>query len=171
MAAQLKAAAVTGSGDIQRFKKDYHSDEMRELFRKVNSADISQGDDVWSTDYGALVRRLKSETVPEAQSSAEKLGTDDLNDLDLIKRFHEQNPKIEVKMADETSGLPCDINVDAMVFRVEKTTSGYQAMLKEDNEQTSLAKRIASYVKKQHAGAGLWDLLVGFRLYLCLLNS
>lgn len=58
LAAQLKDAAVCGSRDIQKFKKEYHSDEMRDLFQKVNTAEIPQGSDGWATDYITLTLSL-----------------------------------------------------------------------------------------------------------------
>lgn len=160
LAAQLKDAAVTGSGDIQRFKKDYHSDEMRELFRKINTEEIPQGDDVWTTDYIALAHRLKSEDGSEAQALNEKPGTDDLSDLDVIKQFCEKNPGVPMSMADEANGIPCDVTIDTMVFTVDKATSGYQIVLRDHDKQTNLAKNIADYIEKQHAGAKIRDVLV-----------
>jgi hypothetical protein len=160
LAAQLKDAAVTGSADIQRFKKDYQSEDMRELFRKVNAAEITQGQDVWSTDYVALATRLKDASGSGAQASSEQQYNEDVSDLDVIKQFREQHSTIDVIMVNESIGIPCEVIIDGIVFLVENTKAGYHVLSQGNGKQADLAKRIATYITKQHVNTKLQDILV-----------
>jgi hypothetical protein len=160
LAAQLKDAAVAGSADIQRFKKDYQSEDMRELFRKVNAAEITQGQDVWSTDYVALATRLMDDSGSGVQASSEQQSNEDVSDLDVIKQFREQHPTIDVITVNESTGTPCEVTIDDIVFLVEKTEAGYQVQSQGNGKQANLAKRIATYITKQHANTKLQGVLV-----------
>jgi hypothetical protein len=171
IAAQLRDAAVTGSADIQRFKKDYQSEEMRELFRKVNTLEIAQGQDMWSTNYVALAARLKGESGSAASGSNEQQPKEDVSDLEVMKQFREQYPNINITTADESTGTPIEVTIDSMIFRVEKAEAGYQVLSQSEGKDANLAKRIASYITQEHASIKLHDILVCCDRHLCSDNA
>ena len=165
LAAQVKDAAVTGSNDIQKFKKDYHSDRMRELFQKVNAADISQGQDVWTTDYIALVRKAGAEgDNPETSSEIVKDSDDSISDLTAMNRFRDANPDLKLKTLDEASGIPLELTTSPATFYVSKSTQGsksrYTVALEDSDRQSQLGKDVVKYIQAHHGDERLPILLV-----------
>lgn len=159
LAAQLKDAAITGSRDIQKFKKEYHSDEMRDLFHKVNTAEIPQGSDVWATDYVALAKRLEGGDRDKADSNVEP-SVELISDSDAIKHFRDEHSNVEITMLDEEAGLPLQITVSSMVFRVEKSPLGYDVTLGNAEKESPLSKEVLKHVHRNHAKETLPGLLV-----------
>jgi hypothetical protein len=171
LAAQLKGAAVAGSRDIQRFKLNYHSDAMRELFQTVNAAEIPQGQDAWFTDYIALLKDIKAkETQGETcASNTQSIATDETpSDRDVIKHFREAHPDVEISVQDETLGLPLSLKASPLNFRVDRAEDrgkqAYSIELEEDGKQTQLAKEVIRYVQAKHVDESLPAMLVRYTL-------
>ena len=165
LAAQLKEAAVTGSKDIQKFKKDYHSDAMRKLFQKVNAAEIPQGQDAWTTDYIALSQKMNStDTNTTASAESAAVTDDDVKDSEAVQQFCEANPAIDVKVLDEASGLPLELNLPSIAFHVgvssDGAKKGYNVSLKDGGSSSKTNKEVVQYVQTRHAKQKLPALLV-----------
>jgi hypothetical protein len=166
LAAQLKDAAVTGSRDVQKFKKDYHGDGMRELFQKVNAAELPQGQDVWTTDYLALIRDLdggESKISPSETKERDVAVDETINDRDAVKRFRERNPGVEVTVLDEEKGLPLQIMISSIGFHLESLDGdkfGYTVTLRGEQNQSQLAEEVLREVQKKSVGESLPSLLV-----------
>ncbi len=165
LAAQLKKAAVMGSKDIQSFKKDYHSDAMRDLFQKVNAAEISQGHDVWTTDYVALVQKMSAGgTNIEIPSKVISALDDSISDVETVTQFRDANPNTEVRISDEASGLPLEITTSTATFHVsssdKESKSRYLVALKNTDHQPQLGRDVTKYVETCHGDAKLHSLLV-----------
>ena len=165
LAAQLKDAAVTGSNEIQRFKNDYHSDAMRELFQKVNEAEISQGQDFWSTDYVGLVQKANARgNNPETSSEVVEKTYDGISDITAVEQFRDANPGITLKILDEASGMPLELTASPTTFHVSKSTGGskslYDIALKDSDRQSQLGKDVVKYVQTHHGDERLPILLV-----------
>ena len=165
LAAQLKDAAVTGSNDIQNFKRDYHSDAMRELFQKVNAVDILQGQDVWTTDYIALVQKAGAGgNSPKVSNEVVKDPDDNISDIMATKQWRDANPNIKLEILDETSVIPLELTTSLATFHVTKLTdrgkSRYTVALKDSDRQSQLCKDVVKYVQTHHGDERLPILLV-----------
>ena len=164
LAAQLKEAAVNGSRDIQQFKKDYHSDQMRELFQKVNAAEIPQEQDAWSTDYVALVQKLESnDGKASGQILDAKIAKPDetISDADAVQSFRTQHPDVAMNVSDESVGLPIEMQLPSMKFRINKgqldTNRKYDVTVE---DKSMLGREVQQYLETHHIDSPLSDLLV-----------
>jgi hypothetical protein len=166
LAAQLKDAAAGGSRDVQRFKKDYHGDGMRELFQKVNATELPQGQDTWATDYLSMMSDLDSgESKIHADTSKEQEVTvnETISDRDAVKRFRDENPGVEVTVLDEEKGLPLQITVSSIAFHLESADGdkgGYKVTLRDEQNQVQLAEKVLRQVQTSYSGESLPNILV-----------
>ncbi|OAL36739.1 hypothetical protein AYO20_04071 [Fonsecaea nubica] len=124
LAAYLQTAAQAGSRDVERFKKDWHSDDVRELWQTVNANDLPQGGDAWAFDYASL---LRDAAANEQTSNTEKDAShafrppSDAETTKMVNDFRARHPDVKIHVSSEASPLPIDISVSRFDFRVEKS--------------------------------------------------
>ncbi|KIW93144.1 uncharacterized protein Z519_05749 [Cladophialophora bantiana CBS 173.52] len=127
LAAYLQTAALAGSRDLERFKKDWHSDDVRELWQTVNASDFPQGGDAWAFDYARLLRDAAANE--ETSISTGKEASHDFqpqSDAEIAKTvddFRARHPELKIHVSEEVSLLPIEIGVSRFDFRIEKKSS------------------------------------------------
>ncbi|OAP54646.1 hypothetical protein AYL99_11094 [Fonsecaea erecta] len=130
LAAYLQTAAQAGSRDVERFKKDWHSDDVRELWQTVHANDLPQGGDAWAFDYASLLRdaaanEQTSITVRDASHDFET--PSDAEVAKAVNDFRARHPEFTIHVSNEASLLPVDISVSRFDFRVEKSQTAGRA--------------------------------------------
>ncbi|KIX96620.1 uncharacterized protein Z520_07886 [Fonsecaea multimorphosa CBS 102226] len=126
LAAYLQTAAQAGSRDVERFKKDWHSDDVRELWQTVHANDLPQGGDAWAFDYASLLRDAAANeqtSITAKDASNEFQPPSDAEIAKTVDDFRARHPEVKIHVANEPSLLPIDITVSRFGFRVEKSQS------------------------------------------------
>lgn len=122
LAVYLQDAAHAGIQDVERFKRDWHSEDVRRLWRAVNIGDAPQGEDSWSVDYADLVLRTRNQN-PQSAGLNVFSGSQPQTDADLarvVRDFRTKHPDIKLDIADDAHPLPLNITVAQLDLRVER---------------------------------------------------
>jgi hypothetical protein len=172
LAGQLKKVTVEGTGQIQAFKKDWYSDEMRSLWEEANQAHYPRGDDCWRTDYEALARQTKS--ARSAQDKIQELGEQrqSVNEdpKEVIKSVKDKWPGLRIEVLDEALGLPVDVKVAGMSFRVNREQSDvsgvYSVTGKPSGQASGLIQEILNFLETRQQKQSLTYLLVSIHEFL-----
>ncbi|KAK5053216.1 hypothetical protein LTR84_002190 [Exophiala bonariae] len=153
LAAYLHAAAQTGSRDVERFKKEWHSDDVRQLLDVVKATDLAQGTDAWVMDYGNF---LHGSDPIEDQLVAIN-GVDSHSDsrtgdtpLESINNFKNKHPEVKVELLDEVKGLPVNITISQLKFQVDEDAdgSGYRVIGRPKTESLALRENILENINE-----------------------
>ena len=167
LADYLQDAAHAGSQDLVQFKKDWHSEDVRQLWHAVNTGDAPQGEDAWSVDYGDLVIRARNQhtqsTMVNGVSSAQQHQTDaDL--AKVVSDFRANHPDIKVDVADEAHPLPLNITIAQLDLCVEQDqTAGatdFTVTGKPNTEPFALRDGIVDTIRKRGGRSNLGVFLV-----------
>lgn len=152
LASSLRTAAQTGSSDIQKFKKDWHSEDVRQLWGAVNGAEQFQGDDAWVIDYSTLLQDANTTTGPadlingDTHHEPEPVQE---NIFEIVGNFKTKHPDLKVEMVNEATGLPVNVSITHLAFQVAELSdgSGYKVSGKPDTEAPALRSSILENLK------------------------
>lgn len=153
LAAYLHAAAQTGSRDVERFKKEWHSEDVRQLLSLANATEMPQGTDAWVMDYGSL---LHGDDPVEDQAAAVN-GTGQHSDpltrenvLESINNFKTKHPSLGVEVLDEVKGLPVNITIYNLKFQVDESAdgTGYKVIGRPNTESIALRENILENINE-----------------------
>lgn len=169
LAAYLQTAAHAGSRDVGRFKKDWHSDDMRELWQTVHANELPQGGDAWAFDYGGLLQQAPTnEKTSATRSSANQEFQPPNNDAEIAKTvndFRTRHPELKMHVSDEANLLPIDISIAQMEFRVERKQSAggteFTVTGKPSTEASPLRDDVLQSIRSMNHKADFTGLLVG----------
>ncbi|KIW14765.1 hypothetical protein PV08_07550 [Exophiala spinifera] len=166
LAAYLQDAAQAGIRDVEKFKKDWHSDDVRELWQVVNTGDVPQGGDAWTLDYDTLIlqNQGKNSTSLESRTLTHSLnGQTDAEIAKIVSDFQVKHPDLKISPAHEANPLPLDIGIGQVEFRIEKSrdasTGTFKATYKPGTEPFALRDRILESIKKSDVRSNLMALL------------
>ena len=166
VAAKLKDAAVTGSKNIKSFKSDYQSEEMKNLWQKVNSSEFPQGEDVWTRDYTELAGGWKVEQTDVVKTETDERQGDEFmesNDTEAVKKFQEQNPTFPAKSSEESRTLPFELTIDGTTYVIERSGAGeakeLRVTLKSDAVANQRDKGILKHIQHEHASETIGSML------------
>ena len=127
LATYLQTAAKAGSRDVETFKKDWHSDDVRALLHNVNAKGLPQGGDAWPLDYGGFLQDVatndQTPTTPNGASHEFQPPTN----AELVKAvddFRARHPELDIHVSDGATLLPIDIQVAHFDLRVERASNG-----------------------------------------------
>ncbi|KAJ9623341.1 hypothetical protein H2204_011247 [Knufia peltigerae] len=167
LATYLQDAAQAGIRDVERFKKDWHSDDVRELWQAVNTGDVPQGGDAWTLNYDALILQNQGKSAGSLTSNTLINGAGGQTDAEIAKivsDFRAKHPDLKVSVWQETQPLPLDIGMGQLEFRIDKTrdaSSGpFKVTYKPGAESFALRDDILESVKKSDVQSNLMVLLV-----------
>lgn len=125
LATFLQSAAQAGSRDVGRFKRDWHSENVRELWHTVNTNDLPQGGDAWTVDYERLlwnsagkVDSGKPLAVVSNQSASAQTDI-----AKIVGDFRSGHPELKVNGSNEGNILPMDVTVAQLDFRIDQDQS------------------------------------------------
>ncbi|KAI1612990.1 hypothetical protein EDD37DRAFT_329690 [Exophiala viscosa] len=162
LADYLQDAALAGSQDLVQFKKDWHSEDVRQLWHAVNTGDAPQGEDAWSVDYGDLVIRARNQHSHSAMVNGLSSGQQHQTDADLariVSDFRAKHPDIKFDVADEAHPLPLNITIAQLDLRVEQNqTAGATAFTvagKPNTEPFALRDSIVDTIGKSGGTSNL----------------
>lgn len=167
MAADLRVAATDGSRDIQQFKKDFHSPEMRELWLNTSTADYSQGRDSWVVNYQELVKGLNAGPIapnpkPNGDARSPNESAEDIERL--VNQCKTANPSIQISFANQPNTLPIDIKLDDLSFQLtayeEDNRRSFSVGPLSGAKASELENQIAAYINEHSASSGLETVLV-----------
>ncbi|RVX68701.1 hypothetical protein B0A52_07587 [Exophiala mesophila] len=168
LASSLRTAAQTGSSDIQKFKKDWHSEDVRQLWSAVNGAEQFQGDDAWVVDYSTLLQDanvisgtidlINGDSLPEPEPAQENI-------LEIVSSFKTNNPDLKVDIVNEATGLPVNVSITHLAFQVAQLSdgSGYKVSGKPDTEAPALRSSILENLKPSTNLSELLDTLAAYK--------
>ena len=167
VAVQLRGAATAGSNQIRDFKKAFHSDDMRSLWQTVNSAEFPQGQDVWTTDYTALLSTIGSSASTESTNfkADEAISS-------IIGAFREANPDVGLSTPDAPEQLPIVLTVASMHFRVVQGQAAgtYKVEAQDLTNVDPTQSAILHYIDRAHKHEGLSNLLSLLASYKNVMN-
>jgi hypothetical protein len=126
LAIYLQTAAKTGGQDLEKFKKDWHSDEFRELWHTVNTNDLPQGGDAWSVDYSGLLQETASNEQTSLSANNASSDFQPPNNSEIVRvvdEFRARHPDLKIHVSDGPNPLPIDIEVAELDLRVEEKQS------------------------------------------------
>lgn len=167
LATYLQTAAMVGSRDVEKFKKDWHGDDVRELWQTVNANELPQGGDAWPLDYSGLLQdtgTLTQNAIIGKESTREFQPPSGPELVKLVGEFRARHPELNIHVSDEADPLPIDVQVGQFDFRVEKSQSAgeteYVVVAKPDTESSSLRHDILRCISESKDRARLATLLV-----------
>ena len=167
LATYLQKAAQAGSRDVQKFKKDWHSDEVRELWQSVGTHDVVQGGDAWSYDYVSLSQDVRSnEHISEAATGAShQLQPKAEEDVaKVVETFRSRHPELMIQAADATKTLPLKIRLAQLDFRITMDDShpskAFVLLGEPESESSPLREEILQSIRKTVQNPSLTSLLV-----------
>ncbi|EXJ82398.1 hypothetical protein A1O3_06211 [Capronia epimyces CBS 606.96] len=166
LAAFLQGAAQAGSRDIGKFKRDWHSENVRGLWHTVNTNELPQGADAWTVDYELLARETGAKDDRKAAINA----ADDQFQLPtqadtakIVNDFRARYPALKIKVSNEVDILPIDLNVAHLDFCVDRDqTSGnaqYTVKGRPTNQPSLLRDEIVKTIHASDGATGLADIL------------
>ncbi|KAK4936452.1 hypothetical protein LTR10_022669 [Elasticomyces elasticus] len=162
LADYLQDAAHVGSQDLVRFKKDWHSEDVRHLWHAVNTGDAPQGEDAWSVDYGDLVIRARNQTSQSVIVNGLTSGQQPQTDADLAKAtsdFRAKHPDIKIDVTDEAHPLPLNISIAQLDFRVEQNqtpgATDFTVTGKHNTEPFALRDGIVDAIRRSEGRSNL----------------
>lgn len=166
LAAYLHTAAQTGSQDVERFKKEWHSEDVRQLWSSVNTSELPQGADAWVMSYSSLLQSgaIHEETleatnaITQQQSQTQHIQSDG-STLESVAAFKTNHPDLQVEILNDTTGLPVNVIVAQLKFQVEKSADelSYKVIGRPNTEASALRNHI---LENMTASSSLVDLLV-----------
>ncbi|EXJ81623.1 hypothetical protein A1O1_07688 [Capronia coronata CBS 617.96] len=171
LAAFLQDAAQTGSRDVSKFKRDWHSDTVREIWHNVNINELPQGRDAWIVDYELLSRKAggKQDDTTSMNAAGDQVQPPAPADVaKIVSDFRTKHPELAVNVADEVNVLPIDITVAHLNFRIDQdpTANGQYAVRGHpDTEPSVLRDDIVKAIRAGESApslAGLLDMLAAF---------
>jgi hypothetical protein len=167
LATYLETAAKAGSQDVGRFKKDWHSDDVRQLWHIVNANDLPQGGDAWPLDYGGLLQdaAINEQTSTTADDASREFQPPKESEIvKVVDDFRARHPELRIHVSDGADPLPIDIQVGKLEFRLEQRPSAggteYIVLGKPGAEASSLRHNVLQSISESQHGAGLATLLV-----------
>ena len=156
LAAYLHAAAQTGSRDVERFKKEWHSEDVRQLWNTVSTAELHQGSDAWVMDYSSLLQT--GGPHEEHHEVANGIGSQPEqpsrgNTLEVITNFKTGHPDLTVEVIDESTGLPVNITIAQLKFQVDQSNdgSGFKVIGRPNTEASALRNNILENISSNSA--------------------
>ncbi|KAK5203580.1 hypothetical protein LTR41_010713 [Exophiala xenobiotica] len=166
LATYLQDAAQAGSREVERFKKDWHSDDVRELWHAVNAGDVPQGGDAWTLDYDDLlfnngdkhaismvVNGFSHDSHPQTDAEIAKIVSD----------FRLGHPELKVSVLDVEHPLPVDVGLGQLEFRIERDRSAsdvtFKVLGKPGTEAFALHDDILETIQKVGGTSNLVALL------------
>jgi hypothetical protein len=174
LAIYLQTAAQAGSSDVERFKKDWHSEDVRELWQAVHANDLPQGGDAWAFEYSQLVQDTATARQPRAAlpkgSNSESRPQTDAEMQEVLERFQLRHPSVKVKVPDEKTVLPLDVEVSPLGgFRVQRgrppASPGYEVVGMPGSLASSLRESVLRVIRDSSKNMALADLLVRHRAF------
>ena len=167
LATYLQTAAKSGSQDVEKFKQDWHSDDVRELWHTVNANDLPQGGDAWPLEYGGLLQDTAAQEQPSttANEAARDFQPPSGPELvQLVDEFRARHPEMKIDVLDGANPLPIDIQVAQLDLRVEERRSAigieYIIIGKPGTESFSLRNDVLQSISESKDRARLATLLV-----------
>lgn len=167
MASNLKKAASDGSRDIQRFKKDFQSQEMKDLWQKTSNAEFPQGRDPWTVDYQALVRGAGAETNNIKIDIGDKPATTETTPEDeeaALKHFQDSSSTLKITRASQADLYPLSVTVDELSFYVtQQEHEGVKFLTIEphpNSGNSDLTREITGLIVGRKNSSSLQELLV-----------
>lgn len=122
LATYLTKAAAAGSQELERFKQDWHSDDMRDLLQTAQREKLAQGSDAWATDYRALLQEAAPNEHTSTSANDASRDFQPPNEAEIRKvvdDFRARHPDLNLHVSDGPIPLPIDIHVSSCDFRVE----------------------------------------------------
>lgn len=167
LATYLQTAAQAGSRDVDRFKKDWHSDDVRELWNDVSTNDLPQGGDAWVMDYDLLLQNSGKNDHAAALVNGTSHLPQHLTDEDtteVVNAFRAKHPEMQVHMFPQASPPSLDLTMDQLGFHLEQDVSsgsiGYKVSRKANSGAPDLVQAIVESIQTDETKVGLAILLV-----------
>jgi hypothetical protein len=168
LAAYLQTAARAGSLDVERFKKDWLSEDMQGIWQSINVGDFPQGLDAWATDYAAtldLETKQKSSSFAMLSGGAHPLELPTEAEIaQVVNEFRARHPELKTHVASESSPLPLDVSFGQLDFRVQQDESsgGSEFVVRgaPDTGSLALRKDIIEGIQQSEGKVSLAVLLV-----------
>jgi len=158
LAAYLHAAAQTGSRDVERFKKEWHSADVRQLLSLVNATDLPQGTDAWMMDYGSLLHGVDhpiEHKLDAVNGISQRAGLNTReNALESINNFKTKHPGLTIEVLDPAKGLPVNITITVnlihLKFQVNESPdrTGYKVVARPNTESTAIRENILQNISE-----------------------
>lgn len=161
----MQTAARSGFRDVQKFKKDWHSEDVREIWQRTSTSETPQGQDGWTTDYVNLVKFLQDQNndVSATTQQQESISSEEIA-TEAVKKFRERNPSFKLTILDESQGHPVDLEVSKMIFRIDTNDrangSKYTISATPDSKVSDFQMQLIKQGNVQSKNLGLLDLLV-----------
>jgi hypothetical protein len=153
LAAYLHAAAQTGSRDVERFKREWHSEDVRQLLSLVSTSELPQGTDAWVMDYSSLLHG--DDPVEDQIAATNGIGQHSdpqtrENALEVINNFKNKHSSLGVEVLDEVKGLPVNITIYNLKFQVIESAdgTGYKVIDRPNTESTPLRENILENINE-----------------------
>jgi hypothetical protein len=167
LATYLQSAAKAGSRDVERFKKDWHGEDVRELWQTVHANDLPQGGDAWPVDYGGLLQ----DVAANEESTIGGLHGNPLyqppTEAEIAKVVHEfgvRHPELSIHVSDGATTLPIDIEVANVELRVGQRQAGgaveFSVIGKPGTEASTLRQNILDSISESNDSTDLLRVLV-----------
>jgi hypothetical protein len=124
LATYLQMAAKSGSRDVEKFKKDWHSVDV--LWHTVNANELPQGGDAWPLDYAGLLQDVATNEQTPTNTNNASSEFQPPTDAELVKavdEFRARHPELKIHVSDGATPLPIDIQVADLELRVEQKRS------------------------------------------------
>lgn len=167
LATYLQTAAKSGSQDVEKFKKDWHSDDVRELWHTVNANDLPQGGDAWPLEYGGLLQDTAAQEQPSTAANEPAREFQPPSGPELVKvvdDFRVRHPEMKIHVLDGADPLQIDLEVAQLELRVEERRSAlgteYIVIGKPGTESFSLRHDVVQSISESKARTWLATLLV-----------
>jgi len=175
LATYMHNTVIEGRRTVDAFNKEWHNQEMRELWQKANSADFPQGRDSWNVDYTVLSKVMiqsAGAAQPPGDSASKEHegegegGSEDEDGKEVVRSFRErlEHKNIQVEVLDEEQGYPLDVVVAQMAFRIGRDDSQqpsiYTVALKPNTTGSKLEQSILKIIEARDNTHSLVQLLV-----------
>lgn len=159
---KVSKAAQTGRQDIQAFKKEWHDDKMKQLFKEASVADIPQGVDAWLVDYHKLSMSGTKYMGPQLQS--ENLAFDTVDQAKkVLEDFEKSEHKVKLqRRTGDSDPFPIELQIARLQLRVQRNEDNYGV---DSTSKEPLAHQIAEYVTGSGPHKSLEKLLVSWSLH------
>ncbi len=167
LATYLQDAAQAGIREVERFKRDWHSDDVRELWHAVNAGDVPQGGDAWTLDYeNLLVKNGDKHAVSTMVNgfSHDSHTQTDAEITKIVSDFRSRHPELKINVLDAAHPVPVDVGLGQLEFRIERDQSAsdatFKVLGKPGTETFALRDDILETIQKVGGRSNLAVLLV-----------
>ena len=167
LATYLHTAAQAGSRDVARFKKDWHSDDVRGLWQTVNANDLPQGGDAWAFEYGSILQDAVSteHTSSPADNAIHEFQPQTETDIGaVVDDFRVRHPELKIHVSAGATRLPIDITVAGIDLRIERSktvgATEYNVIGKPGADASNLRDSILQGIRQSKDKLGLANILV-----------